>query len=210
MKNIYREILSLTEEEIAELWAADESELEQFGEEEQEWIVFVKRELSPKQRVFVDYFPEAAYQEDADLDYMFDKCLTFLGAIDLFERKPEFCPNASIEILKRTVKRKHYADDFAEIVEIMTVWSDKVRASKKPINRRAARMARLPKVFLYPAFVFILSFTFMQGIHIYEHFAFGIEISWGKQILVILIALYMTRVIGKAVLFKALPKNIDI
>ena len=210
MNNFYRKLLSLTKEELAELFVADESELELYDKEEQEWIDFVKSKLSPKQRAFIEYFAEVACNEDDDPDYMVDKYLVFLGAVDLFERKPEFCPDASLDFLKHTVRHKKFEDDYAEIIEIMTIWSDNVRASKKPATRRAARISRLPKVILYPAFVFVLSFTFIKCIHIYEHFAYGVEIAWPKQIIVILISVYATRVLGKAVLFNSLQKYLNI
>lgn len=169
MKNIYREILSLTEEDITEHLAADESEFEDADEngysaEELEWIDFVKSKLSVKQRAFVDYFKEVI-DKDKNPDHGFDRYLVFLGVLDLFDRKPEFCPDASLDFLKHTVRHKKFKDDYAEIIEIMNVWSDNVRASKKPATRRAARMSLLPKMILYPGFVLVLSLKISFSLH---------------------------------------------
>lgn len=163
----------------------------------------LKMKLSYDQRVFIDALKEALNSE-TDESNAKDKLLLFQEAILMFNARPELVPNAPIDVMRKGITFKNKTDDFEELIVMMKIWIASVKRAKRPINRLAAFFARLHKLPLYAAFVFILSVTFTAALHLLEALVFGQIIDVAEQLAIIIGAGYLSLAAGKGIYFKLL------
>ena len=180
-----------------------ENEVDEFGwfKEDLEALEALLSKVTYDQRVFLNTLKEVV---DADMNseaWAYEH-MVFQGCIEMYTRKPELIPNASLDILKKCLPKKKHLCEFQELLEIMTLWADSVRSNRRPINKLAAKLVLIPKLILYPAFVSVLVVVFLAVIQLIQTVGAGLSAVIMKQVFTIIVVGYFSVALGKAIILK--------
>ncbi len=180
-----------------------EKEVDEFGwfKEDLEALEALLSKVTYDQRVFLNTLKEVV-DADMDSDEWAYEHLVLQGCIEMYTRKPELIPNASLDILKKCLPKKKRLGEFQEMLEIMTYWADSVSSNRRPINKLAAKFVLIPKLILYPAFVAVLVVVFMAVLQLISAVVTGLSVVVLKHVLIFIIAGYFSIALGKAIILK--------